>query len=921
MQTTLKRVIYLILVLLSGYGSNVHISLGQVSHAQENLASLVAPALVLNDQVQGLGGAAPGTGLERLYFPTLQENDQLDAPVKFQSIVFDIPPQTANATFIQDRDGFFWIGTQTGLAKWDGMHVSLYTKANSGISDPTITKILEGQDGLLWFGTFSSGLNKYDKETNTFTQYHHDPGNPQSISSDVIGTLVYGQSMIEDNEGFLWIGTTAGLNRFDPITEQFTRYQHDPTHDNSLSHNEVLAIYEDSAGILWIGTKNGLNQFDKISQTFGHYFHDPHEVDSLSHNQVQAIVQDHEGVLWVGTAAGLDRLNRADDTFTRYQHDLDNPNSLANPTVSCIMETKAGDLWLAHYPDGKVTRFNKTRDDFTRYQNDQDPSSLPQGGIKTIYQDHSGVMWFVAVSGEVAKYDPRAPKFRLYERNPDNPDMLNSAAHGVVKDNEGLVWFTTDTGFSKYDPQTNIFSAIDVTGTVPYVMLIDSADKMWVGEKTGNLVLFDRQTESYVQTYPLGAFITGIKEDNHNPDILWITSHDAGLVKFNKQTEDWIYYQHDDNDPHSISVNSVWSNYQEDNLLWLGTAGGGLNRFDKTTETFTSFLHSEGQPETISHNLVTGITRTSAGELWLSTLGGGLNKLDEQSGTFEHYSQAEGTFPTDMLGLILEDRTGHLWVVGSVEGQTAYIKFNPESKEPQVYGADDGVQTGTFWAVGYHQTKDGEIWFTGGEGANAFYPDQIKENDFIPPVYLTALRQGGEELIVNKAFEKLEEITLDWQNNFFEFEYVALNYTHPENNQYAYMLAGVDQDWYFADTRRFGRYTGLDPGQYTLRIKGSNNDGLWNEQGVSIKVTITPPWWQTWWFRGGLGLLLVGLVVGGVSWRVRSVENRRRQLEQQVAERTAELWQSNEALAQAKKESEMAREKAEVANQAKSQFL
>ncbi|MCP4541471.1 MAG: response regulator, partial [Chloroflexi bacterium] len=204
---------------------------------------------------------------------------------------------------------------------------------------------------------------------------------------------------------------------------------------------------------------------------------------------------------------------------------------------------------------------------------------------------------------------------------------------------------------------------------------------------------------------------------------------------------------------------------------------------------------------------------------------------------------------------------------------------------------------------------------------NAFYPEQIKENDFIPPVYLTSLKQGGEELRVDKALEKLEEITLDWQNNFFEFEYVALNYTHPENNQYAYMLEGVDKDWYFAGTRRFGRYTGLDSGEYTLCIKGSNNDGLWNEQGVSIKVTVTPPWWQTWWFRGGLGLLLVGLVVGGASWRVRSVENRRRQLEQQVAEKTVELQQSNEALTQAKKEAESAREKADIANQAKSQFL
>jgi len=845
-----------------------------------------------------------------------QEYDSVDAPVKFQPIAFDIPPQAATAAFIQDKDGFFWIGTQIGLVKWDGMHATFYNKANSGISDPFITKILQSQDGLFWFGTLSGGLNKYDKETNTFTQYHHDPGNPQSLSSDAIGTLLYGQSIIEDHEGFLWIGTTAGLNRFDPMTEQFTRYQHDPTHNNSLSHNEVLAMYEDSAGILWIGTQNGLNRFDTISQTFRHYFHDPQEVDSLSHNQVQAIVEDHEGVLWVGTDAGLDRLDKADDTFTRYQYKPDDPNSLANPTVSCIIETKAGELWLAHSPDGKVTRFNKARNHFTRYQNDpQDSRSLPEDDVKTLYQDRFGVMWFMALSGGVSKYDPRPPKFRLYEREPNNPAMLNSTTHGVVEDHEGLVWFTTDTGFSKYDPQTNSFTAIDVSDTGPYVMLIDSADQMWVGERTGNLVLFDRQAERYVQTYPLGAaYVTGIKEDNGNPNILWITTHDAGLVKFHKQTEDWTYYQHDDNDPHSISSNSVWSSYQEDDLLWLGTAGGGLNKFDKTTEIFTSFLHSEDQPETISHNIVDGIVYTSAGELWLATLGGGLNKLDEQRGTFEHYNQVEGTFPTDMVGSILEDKTGHLWIEAVVEGLTSYIKFHPESKTYRVYGADDGVQTGTSWAVGYHQAKDGEIWYTGTEGVNAFYPEQIKENDFIPPVYLTALRQGGEDLIVDKALEKLEEMTLDWHNNFFEFEYVALNYTHPENNQYAYMMEGLDKEWYFAKTRRFGRYVNIPPGEYTLRIKGSNNDGVWNEEGVSLTIRITPPFWETVWFRGLVTALMLGSVFGGIRWRFSTIKAQRRRLEVQVAERTRDLHV-------AKKQAEVAQQAAEAANQAKSEFL
>ncbi len=691
-----------------------------------------------------------------------RENENFNTPVRFQSVAFDIPLRAANATLVQDRDGFFWIGSQLGLVKWDGVHTILYTKANSGVSGSIITKILEGRDGVLWFGALSGGLTKYNKETNTFTRYHHDPNNPRSISSNSIGTPVYGQSIIEDKEGILWIGTAKGFNRFDTLTERFTRYRHDRNNDNSLCHNKVLAIYEDSKGILWIGTKEGLNRFDKTSQIFTKYFYDPDDVKSLSHNEVHAIIEDHEGMLWVGTAAGLDRLDRADDTFTRYRHDPDDPDSLAGKTINSIMETKTGDLWITHYPDGKISRFNKARDLFTRYRNNPKiPGSLPRDDIKTIYQDRSGALWFVDVAGGVAKYDPRPEKFRLYDSHPDNPHGPRSATHGVVKDSEGIVWFTTDTGFSKYNPETDLFTSIDVADTVPYVMFIDSADKMWVGEKTGNLNLFDRRMESYVRTYPLEAYINGIREDHDNPDILWITTNNAGLVQFHKQTGDATYYQHDDNDPHSISHDAVWSIYQDDGRLWLGTLGGGVNKFDKTTGVFTSFLHVEGRPETIGSNVVTGIIRTSLGELWLTTLGGGLNKFDENRGVFERYNQSEGNFPSDMLASILEDGTGRLWIAGVVQGQSSYIKFHPGRKTYQVYGADDGVQTGTAWVVGSHQTEDGEIWYTGTKGVNAFYPRQIKENDFIPPVYLTSLKQGGEDLLVDKALEKLDEITLE----------------------------------------------------------------------------------------------------------------------------------------------------------------
>jgi two-component sensor histidine kinase len=181
------------------------------------------------------------------------------------------------------------------------------------------------------------------------------------------------------------------------------------------------------------------------------------------------------------------------------------------------------------------------------------------------------------------------------------------------------------------------------------------------------------------------------------------------------------------------------------------------------------------------------------------------------------------------------------------------------------------------------------MWFSSSIGVIRFDPDKVEDNSKIPPIYLTSITQGGEKIEVGMAPEKVRKIELDWQNNFFEFEYVALNYTRPEKNQYAYMLEGLDKDWFQAGTRRFGRYTGIPPGQYILKIKGSNNDGVWNEEGVSIKVTVETPVWQTWWYRALIVVLVLGSVIGVVIWRFRQVKSQRQNLEIQVDERTKEL--------------------------------
>ena len=275
--------------------------------------------------------------------------------------------------------------------------------------------------------------------------------------------------------------------------------------------------------------------------------------------------------------------------------------------------------------------------------------------------------------------------------------------------------------------------------------------------------------------------------------------------------------------------------------------------------------------------------------LWIGTRGGGLNKLDPTqivatdpaSYTFTHYQEQDGLVNDTVIDIIGYD--GFLWI-GTANGLS---KFDPVTKQFKNYSASDGLPINEF-NTGILSDK-GEILFGGSNGFISFDPDQMTDNPYIPPVVLTSLSQNGKEMNTGKAPENLSRITIRWPDNSFEFGFATLSYTQPEKNQHAYMLEGFDKDWNYVGSRRFGRYTNLPGGTYTLRLKGSNNDGVWNEAGLYIQVTVVPPFWDTGWFRGMVALVLLTGVAAGYRLRVLSLERRSRDLEKQVAARTAEL--------------------------------
>ncbi len=387
--------------------------------------------------------------------------------------------------------------------------------------------------------------------------------------------------------------------------------------------------------------------------------------------------------------------------------------------------------------------------------------------------------------------------------------------------------------------------------------------------------------------------INSITKDRQG--FIWLGTLGRGLSKYNPVTGEFVYYQQTWNPNTGARItDTITDNFIQDVIedksgrLWIGTQEG-LNLFDRSTGDWLSFKHDPSNPNSPSHNWITTLYQDPSGVLWIGTQGGGLNRLDlikfvttdPASYTFTHYQEQDG-LANDIVWKII----GHdsfLWIATA----NGLSRFDSSAKRFKNYNASDGLPINEF-ATGL-LSDSGEMLFGGINGFVSFYPDQLTDNPYIPRVVLTSLQQNGKDMQTGQAPENLSEITIRWPDNSFEFGFTTLSYTQPEKNQHAYMLEGFDQDWNYLGSQRFGRYTNLPGGTYILRLKGSNNDGVWNEAGLSIQVTVIPPFWDTGWFRGMVALVLLASVGMGYRLRVQSLERRNRDLEKQVAARTAEL--------------------------------
>jgi PAS domain S-box-containing protein len=820
----------------------------------------------------------------------------------------------------QDRKGFMWFTTWDGLNRYDGYEFKVYKQEPGNPKSPGGTAfwvVYEDRAGTIWAGSpTGGGLSRYDPTNEQWVRYQHDPDDPHSLGSDNV------YAIYEDSAGVLWIGTEGGgLNLFEGAAEdgrgRFTRYEPDPEDPQSLGSAFVSSIYEDRSGVLWIGTYDGgLHRYNRERESFTRYQHDANDPESLSDDRVYPIYEDRSGMLWVGTyGGGLNRFDRETGRFKRYRSDPDDPHNLSGDTITGICEDPSGTLWIGTF-DGGLNRYQPETDTFVSYQHDAlDPRSLGSSTVASLYVDRSGTLWIGTGGSGISKLDPTAQGFGLYRHKPTDPNSLNNSdVRAIYEDRSGDLWIGTWGGLNRLDPKTGRTTHYRHDPADPdslsddHVLSIheDNTGTLWVGVDTHGLNKYNRETETFAHFRPDPAdphslsdgVVTTLYQDRTG--VLWVGTFTSGLDALDPQSQDeqvrFSHHQHDPEDPHSLGAGTIYAIHEDrEGVLWVGTGGGGLCRYDRDRESFACYRHDPDDANSLTDNVIWAIYPDREGGLWVGT-SGGLNRLDAITGIFLHYTTADG-LPHNTVYGILEDTSspgtnGQLWL--STAGGLS--RFDPRSRTFRNYGASDGLQGDGFNFGAYHKSSTGELFYGGPNGLTTFHPQDIRSNTHIPPVFVTGFHLTNEPVPVGndsplqQSIVDTEELALSFQDRVISFQFAALNYSSPLQNRYRYKLEGFEDDWTeVGSDRRYATYTNLDPGHYTFRVLGSNNDGVWNEVGASLAITITPPWWASWWFRGALLLLGVATLAGGYRWRVRAWERRSRELERQVAERTTEL--------------------------------
>lgn len=781
----------------------------------------------------------------------------------------------------QTSDGFLWIATQNGLNRYDGYTIQVFNLIpgkQHTLSNNWVKALSKDKNGDLWIGT-NHGLNKYHKESKSFSSYFNNPALPHSLADNNIWCLYKGR------DETLWIGTNNGLSRYNEATDQFTNY-FIPSAD-SLSITAIDCITEDKDGNLWVGTwGKGIFLFDKHTGTFRN-FTDITSIQQAAGQYVKVLTFDSQGILWMGTQQnGLHRYDPVSKQYNVFNADSKNLSAISDNNILSIMEDNTGGLWIGTHAGG-LNRFNPTDFTFKRYQTDFLQSHSLQGKwITSMYEDKGGNIWVGHEKG-LSQFNPQGPRFVHVMHNPFNANSLANSNIGVMHETKDkMLWIGTwGAGLTRYDRAKNIFTHFRPLANHPstiadkrvWALCEDLDCNLWIATSSG-LERFKNKDHSFTHFNELQKNnkaaqinfmeLTSLAVDHENR--LWIGTWGGGFYMHDPKTNITRRFLHSEQDTNSLANDWIRHIFVDNKQnIWISTSEGGLDQLkiaESAKGVFKHFRYKANDSLTIGSDTPQIVFEDSQGSIWVGTQGGGLCLYNPQKGNFQRIHLQESlAYSTSVYG-ILEDENKTLWL----STNKGIIHYNSLTGRSKSYDESDGLQGNTFLS-GHCKARDGAMFFGGHNGFNVFYPVQIKESSFKPPVLLIEMRIFNELLEVGKPHKTtvkggkpvLEKplylsshITLSHKDYVFSISFASLDFASPHKNRYAYILENFEDEWTYTDAgKRYATYTNLQPGEYVFKVKATNSDGIWNDQETSLKIVVTPPFWLSWWFKTMLVLI------------------------------------------------------------------
>lgn len=811
----------------------------------------------------------------------------------------------------QDKKGFVWVGTNYGLNRYDSYSFKIYKNNSSdslSISGNSIVSIAEDNRSNLWIATRNNGLNYYDRELDIFIRYQNKPGSSKSIISNEL------KKVFVDSKGNVLIGTFgAGIIVYLPAKNEFTNYSHKANDPSSLGDNYIFSIVEEGNGKYWIGSECGyVDLFDLEKGTFTKYLF-KENYKRFGWDIGVTLQKDNSGNLWIGTNGnGLYILNTNTKKITPISFDR-NGAAYNNKIITSITSYN-GNMFVGTDGSGIYIYDNQSRLIENLSNDPGNNYSLSNNAIYSLYSDRAGTLWVGTYQGGLNTFNPSKYIFRHYTQQIGKANSLsNKSVLAIYQDKGGHIWIGTDGGgLNLFNPHKNEFShfrtnpydAGSVSGDVVKSILEDHQGNLWIGTYANGLNLMDRTNNRFRRFLnrkddpsSLGfTNVWAIYEDSKNN--LWIGLMGGGLDLMDRTRGTFKHFKYLADNEQSISSDNIKTIFEDkQGNLWIGTEGGGLNLFDPSKNTFKRFLNDPEDPGSIPGNDVRAIAQGRNGDLWVGTANG-LAIFNNQTHKFT-YSKLNDSIPNKIINGILEDEEGNLWI-STNKGISSY---NPMNGKIHTFDVNDGLQGNDYnYTSLFKCISTGEMFFGGTNGFNSFLPKEIKENSPMPGIafvniYLSGNAVGvgdtiNNRVILKKVLSETDQLLLSHRENFFEIEFAALDYISPSKIQYKYILEGEDDNWIKTTAnKRLATYMNLNPGNYKLRVRSTNSDGIWSDKEAVLNIRILAPWWKTWVFRILVIIVFGFLVYTFLKIRMRSVRNQNDKLERAVENRTHELRQ------------------------------